>query len=51
MTVSLAQGGEGVGAMWGEEMTREYLKKAGFSSVQKNELVHDIQNNWYVVRK
>lgn len=51
MTVSLAQGGEGVGAMWGEEMTREYLKKAGFSSVQKNELAHDIQNNWYVVRK
>ena len=51
MTVSLAQGGEGVGAMWGEEMTREYLKKAGFNSVQKNELAHDIQNNWYVVRK
>jgi len=25
MTVSLAQGGEGVGAMWGEEMTRDYL--------------------------
>ena len=51
MTVSLAQGGEGVGAMWGEEMTREYLAKAGFPSVQKHELAHDIQNNWYVVRK
>ena len=51
MTVSLAQNGEGLGAMWGEEKTREYLEKAGFSSVEKNELAHDIQNNWYVVRK
>ena len=51
MTVSLAQGGEGLGAMWGEEKTREYLQKAGFRSVEKHELAHDIQNNWYVVRK
>lgn len=51
MTVSLAQNGEGLGAMWGEEKTREYLDKAGFRSVEKHELVHDIQNNWYVVRK
>ncbi|MGH7793762.1 MAG: class I SAM-dependent methyltransferase [Candidatus Binatia bacterium] len=51
MTVSLAQNGEGLGAMWGEEKSREYLKKAGFSSVEKNELAHDIQNNWYVVKK
>jgi ubiquinone/menaquinone biosynthesis C-methylase UbiE len=51
MTVSLAQGGEGLGAMWGEEKTREYLEKAGFRSVEKHELSHDIQNNWYVVRK
>jgi ubiquinone/menaquinone biosynthesis C-methylase UbiE len=51
MTVSLAQNGEGLGAMWGEEKTREYLAKAGFHSVEKNELAHDIQNNWYVVRK
>jgi 2-polyprenyl-3-methyl-5-hydroxy-6-metoxy-1,4-benzoquinol methylase len=51
MTVSLAQGGEGLGAMWGEEQTREYLQRAGFRSVEKHELAHDIQNNWYVVRK
>jgi ubiquinone/menaquinone biosynthesis C-methylase UbiE len=51
MTVSLAQAGEGLGAMWGEEKTREYLVKAGFSSIVKHELAHDIQNNWYVVRK
>jgi ubiquinone/menaquinone biosynthesis C-methylase UbiE len=51
MTVSLAQGGEGLGAMWGEEKTREYLQKAGFRSVEKHRLAHDIQNNWYVVMK
>lgn len=51
MTVSLAQGGEGLGAMWGEERTRAYLTRAGFCSIEKHELPHDIQNYWYVVRK
>ena len=51
MTVSLAQGGEGLGAMWGEEKTIEYLTKAGFRQVQTNKLAHDIQNNWYVIKK
>lgn len=51
MTVSLAQGGEGLGAMWGEEKTREYLQRAGFRSITTNRLAHDIQNNWYVVTK
>jgi 2-polyprenyl-3-methyl-5-hydroxy-6-metoxy-1,4-benzoquinol methylase len=50
MTVSLAQGGEGLGAMWGEEKTQQYLERAGFGSVAVNRLAHDIQNNWYVVR-
>jgi 2-polyprenyl-3-methyl-5-hydroxy-6-metoxy-1,4-benzoquinol methylase len=51
MTVSLAQGGEGLGAMWGEAKTHEYLRKAGFRSVKTHRLAHDIQNNWYVVTK
>ena len=51
MTVSLAQGGEGLGAMWGEQMTREYLRRAGFRSIETHQPAHDIQNNWYVVRK
>jgi ubiquinone/menaquinone biosynthesis C-methylase UbiE len=51
MTVSLAQGGEGLGAMWGEEKAREYLEAAGFRSIETNQLKHDIQNNWYVIRK
>jgi ubiquinone/menaquinone biosynthesis C-methylase UbiE len=50
MTVSLAQGGEGLGAMWGEEKTRDYLQQAGFTSIEVHQLAHDIQNNWYVVR-
>ena len=33
MTVSLAQGGEGLGAMWGLQKTLEYLEKAGFARV------------------
>ncbi len=51
MTVSLAAGGEGLGTMWGEEKTREYLERAGFRSVETRRLAHDFQNNWYVVRK
>ena len=51
MTVSLAQGGEGLGAMWGEEKTREYLHKAGFRSVTTRRLAHDPVNNWYVVTR
>ncbi|MGH9196131.1 MAG: class I SAM-dependent methyltransferase, partial [Acidimicrobiia bacterium] len=51
MTVSLAQGGEGLGAMWGEQKTREYLQRAGFRSIITHRLAHDIQNNWYVVTK
>lgn len=51
MTVSLAQGGEGLGAMWGEQKTREYLGRAGFKSVDTYRLPHDILNNWYVIRK
>jgi hypothetical protein len=37
--------------MWGGEKTRECLQKAGFRSVETKQLAHDIQNNWYVVRK
>jgi 2-polyprenyl-3-methyl-5-hydroxy-6-metoxy-1,4-benzoquinol methylase len=51
MPVSLARGGEGLGTMWGEKKTREYLQKAGFRSIETNQLAHDFANNWYVVRK
>jgi 2-polyprenyl-3-methyl-5-hydroxy-6-metoxy-1,4-benzoquinol methylase len=50
MTVSLAQGGEGLGAMWGERQTREYLAQAGFGSIETHQLPNDPLNNWYVAR-
>jgi 2-polyprenyl-3-methyl-5-hydroxy-6-metoxy-1,4-benzoquinol methylase len=49
--VSLAQGGEGVGAMWGAETTRAYLQRAGFRSVETYHFPDDLINNYYVVRK
>ncbi len=52
MTVSLAQpGGLGVGAMWGEALTKEFLANAGFGKVDRHTLDHDIQNYYYTVQK
>jgi SAM-dependent methyltransferase len=48
MTTSLAQGGMGLGAMWGEQKALEFLKSAGFANVEVRTLEHDIQNNHYV---
>ncbi len=51
MTVSLAQGGAGLGTMWGEELALHMLNKAGFEQVSVNRLEHDFQNNFYVMQK
>ncbi len=51
MTVSLAQGGEGLGAMWGEEKAKELLKEAGFTEVEVKQLPHDFQNYYYIATK
>jgi hypothetical protein len=51
MTVSLAAGGMGLGAMWGEAKTLEMLADAGFTSVEIKQLAHDFQNNFYIVKK
>lgn len=48
MTVSLAQGGEGLGTMWGRERALDYMQRAGFASVTVHELEHDIQNDYFV---
>lgn len=50
MTVSLAQGGEGLGTMWGRKRAREYMMRAGFRDIRIHELDHDEQNDYYVVR-
>jgi hypothetical protein len=51
MTVSLAQGGMGLGAMWGVEKARGMLNEAGFTRVDIQRLEHDFQNCYYIVQK
>jgi 2-polyprenyl-3-methyl-5-hydroxy-6-metoxy-1,4-benzoquinol methylase len=51
MTVSLAQGGEGLGTMWGQEKAEEMLKDAGFKKVEIKQLPHDIFNNYFIITK
>jgi 2-polyprenyl-3-methyl-5-hydroxy-6-metoxy-1,4-benzoquinol methylase len=51
MTVSLASGGAGLGAMWGERTARRMLAEAGFGQVDVQELPHDPINRYYVSRK
>lgn len=50
MTVSLAQGGEGLGTMWGRERALPMLREAGFRQVEVHRLAHDFQNDYYVAR-
>jgi 2-polyprenyl-3-methyl-5-hydroxy-6-metoxy-1,4-benzoquinol methylase len=51
MTVSLAAGGMGLGTMWGREQALAMLQAAGFQSIKRQELPHDIMNDYYVIRK
>jgi hypothetical protein len=51
MTVSLADGGLGLGTMWGEKVARKMLADAGFTSVELREIPEDIANNYYVATK
>ncbi len=51
MTVSLAQGGAGLGAVWGKETACNMLAEAGFASVEVKELEHDFLNYYYIARK
>lgn len=51
MTVSLAYGGAGLGAMWGEEKAVEMLHEAGFKKVELHHLDHDFMNTYYVATR
>lgn len=51
MTVSLAAGGAGLGAMWGRELAETMLADAGFSRVAVHTLPHDIQNLYFVAQR
>lgn len=51
MSVSLSQGGAGLGACWGRELAEQMLREAGFKSVTVHKLPHDEMNYYYVVEK
>lgn len=51
MPVSLGQGGEGLGTMWGWETAERMLGVAGFSQVARHVLPHDPMNVWFISRK
>jgi SAM-dependent methyltransferase len=51
MTVSLAQGGAGLGTMWGEQKANEMLRDAGFVDIETKKIPEDIFNVYYIARK
>ena len=51
MSVSLANGGPGLGAMWGRIKAEEMLREAGFGCVAVRESLHDPLNFYYVCNR
>jgi 2-polyprenyl-3-methyl-5-hydroxy-6-metoxy-1,4-benzoquinol methylase len=48
--ISIGQGGDGLGTMWGWETAQGMLEAAGFASVTRHVLPHDPMNVWFVSR-
>ena len=51
MTVSLANGGMGLGAMWGEQTAWKMLGEAGFTSIEVARLDGDVANAYIIASK
>jgi SAM-dependent methyltransferase len=51
MTVSLAEGGAGLGTAWGEELALEMLNEAGFVDLEVHEVPGDPLDSAYVAHK
>jgi 2-polyprenyl-3-methyl-5-hydroxy-6-metoxy-1,4-benzoquinol methylase len=51
MTVSLAQGGAGLGTCWGRELAERMLCDAGLCDIVVEKLPHDDMNYYYIARK
>ena len=49
MTVSLANGGAGLGTCWGRELAERMVGEAGFSTLETKELAHDPFNYYYIM--
>lgn len=46
--VSLALGGEGLGAMWGEQKARQLLAGVGFTRIEVKQAPGDMLNNYFI---
>jgi SAM-dependent methyltransferase len=51
MTVSLADGGMGLGTMWGEQTARKMLGEAGFTSIEAAHVDGDIVDTYIIASK
>jgi hypothetical protein len=51
MTVFLAPGGMGLGAMWGGQRAVQMLGEAGFASVEVKHVDGDAVNTYYICRR
>lgn len=51
MTVSLGEGGAGLGTVWGRQTALRMLAEAGFGDVEVREVEGDVLNVYYVARK
>jgi SAM-dependent methyltransferase len=51
MSVSLGQGGDGLGTVWGTELATQMLRAAGFAEVHQYELEQDPFNAYFVARR
>jgi SAM-dependent methyltransferase len=49
--ISIGQGGDGLGTMWGWETAQALLEQAGFTRVERRILPHDPMNVWFVSHK
>jgi len=51
MTVSLADGGMGLGTMWGEQKARDMLREAGFTSVRTEHVDANVTAAYHIATK
>jgi 2-polyprenyl-3-methyl-5-hydroxy-6-metoxy-1,4-benzoquinol methylase len=51
MTVSLAQGGVGLGTVWGRQTAEKMLRQAGFTDIRVHNVETDPFNSYYVATK
>lgn len=49
MTVSLAQNGMGLGAVWGIQRAQDMLREAGFGEIRIHRFEHDVQNAYFTM--